>query len=163
LERVVKQTSIALQIVQAGNLRSALLTVELAKEINQPERILIASDTPTGTGMMPLAVMKSIVELSSLGGHAPEEMVAAATGNVAKAYRLSAGIITEGMAADLLIIDAPLGGSKNNARDAIKNGDLPAIYGCFTSGVLRYLKSRNTPPPKTETIRVIHENLKVWM
>jgi enamidase len=162
LVRVVKETNIALQIVQAGNFRFALRTIELAREIGQMERLLIASDTPTGTGMMPLAVMKSIVELASMGDSTPEEMIAAATGNVGKAYGLDAGVLEVGRPADLLIIDAPLGGGTSQALDAIKNGDLPAIAGCFTSGVLRYLTSRNTPPP-IKKIKVIQEKLSVWM
>ncbi|WP_158738118.1 amidohydrolase family protein [Alteribacillus sp. YIM 98480] len=162
LEKVIFDTDIALQLVQAGNLRSALKTVELAKEANEFHRVLIASDTPTGTGTMPLAVLKSIVELTSLTNSSPGEMVAAATGNVGKAYGLEAGTLAEGKPADLLIVDAPLGGTTNTAMDAIENGDIPAIAGCFTDGTLRYLKSRNTPPA-IKNIKVVSENLKVWM
>ncbi|WP_174735222.1 amidohydrolase [Mesobacillus harenae] len=162
LERVIYESKIVLQIVQAGNFRSALRTVELVKQSNQIERLLIASDTPTGTGVMPLAVIKSVVELASMSRTAPEIMIAAATGNVGKAYGLDAGIIEEGRPADLLVIDAPLGGCTNNALDAIENGDIPAISGCFTAGELRYITSRNTPPPIKRT-KVISEKLKVWM
>lgn len=162
LERVIYETKIALQVVQAGNLRSALKTVQLAKESNEFERLLIASDTPTGTGMMPLAVLKSVVELASLSDTSPAEMIAAATGNVGKAYGLGAGIIQKGRPADVLIVDAPLGGSTTDALDAIQNGDLPAIAACFTSGQLRYTTSRNTPPP-IKDIQVVQENLSVWI
>lgn len=162
LKRVVFDTDIALQIVQAGNIRTAVKTIEYAKEANKMERVLIASDTPTGTGTMPLAVMKSIVELATLTDANVGELIAAGTGNVAKAYKLEAGIIKENYPADILVIDAPLGGEFDTAKDAIKNGDIPAIKGCFISGELRYLVSRNTPPPNREGIEVIHENLKIW-
>ena len=51
----------ALQLVQAGNLRSSLLMLEMAKERNQLGRILIATDSPTGTGVMPLGMMKTTI------------------------------------------------------------------------------------------------------
>lgn len=163
LERIIMETNIALQIVQAGNLRSALQTLEIARNAGALDRFIIASDTPTGTGTMPMGVMKSVVELASLGGASAEEMIAAATGNVANAYKLKVGFVEVGMPADLLVIDAPLGGTTSTAKDAIENGDLPAIAACFTDGQLRYLTSRNTPPPVRGNIKVIQENLSVWM
>lgn len=165
LERVIRDSDIALQIVQAGNLRSALRTVGLAKQYGQLQRLLIASDTPTGTGTMPLAVLKSMVEMSSMLPDivTPGEMIAAATGNASLVYGFTRGMIREGYAADVLIVDAPLGGVATEAKDAIINGDLPAIAMCFADGVLRYTKSRNTPPPARRGIRVIQERLKVWM
>lgn len=161
LEKVIRDSDIALQIVQAGNIRSAILAVQIARESDNLHRLLIASDTPTGTGMMPLAVLKSIVELTTLTSSAPEEMIAAATGNVGKAYKLDAGVLEVGRPADLLVIDAPLGGSCSEALDAIRNGDLPGISACFTSGELRYKVSRNTPAP-IRPIRIVHEQLSVW-
>ncbi|MCL6577440.1 amidohydrolase family protein [Kyrpidia sp.] len=163
LEKVIHETAIALQIVQAGNLRAAIRTIQLAKEAQQFQRVLIASDTPTGTGMMPLGVMKSIVELSALSKTPAEQMIAAATGHVGRIYGIDAGLIRVGRPADVLVIDAPLGGSAAEALDAIENGDLPAIAACFTNGILRYMNSRNTPPPRRENIKVIHERLKMWI
>lgn len=162
LERIIYDTSIALQVVQAGNIRTAIKTAKLAVEADEFERLIIASDTPTGTGTMPLAVLKSIVELTTMTGIEPVKMIAAATGNVGKAYDLQTGIIKEGYPADLLIIDAPLGGTASNAMDAIANGDIPSISGCFTKGELRFVISRNTPPPVSKNIKVIQENLSVW-
>ena len=40
-----------------------------------------ATDTPTGTGMMPLGMIKTVVEMACLTDHSPEMMVCAATGN----------------------------------------------------------------------------------
>ena len=49
--------------------------------------------------------------------------------------------------ADLLIVDAPLGGTKSNALDALKNGDPFSIGSVITSGVPRFIgRSKNTPP-----------------
>ena len=154
--RIVHESDIALQICQAGNIRTALLCLELAVEADQYDRFLIATDTPTGTGMMPLGMIKSVVEMACLSRHSAEMMIAAATGNVAKVYRLDNGFIKRGKDADVLVVDAPLGGSQGTALEAIKHGDYPAIAACFTEGIPRYIgRSRNTPPPtrKVEMIR----------
>jgi enamidase len=154
--RIVHESDIALQICQAGNIRTALMCLELAVEAEQYDRFLIATDTPTGTGMMPLGMIKSVVEMACLSPHSPEMMIAAATGNVAKVYRLDNGFIKRGKDADVLVVDAPLGGSQGTALEAIKHGDYPAIAACFTDGVPRYIgHSRNTPPPtrKVEMIK----------
>ncbi|MDR7483269.1 MAG: amidohydrolase [Armatimonadota bacterium] len=161
VERVVTQTEIALQVVQAGNLRSALHVARLAREAGQLARLLIASDTPTGTGTMPLAVLKSVVELSSLGPLPPEVALAAATGNVGRVYRLEAGILAPGRPADLLLLDAPLGSHDRDALHAIARGDIPAVAAVCTAGELRVLGSRNTPPP-TRPIRVIRDATRRW-
>jgi enamidase len=154
--RIVHESDIALQICQAGNIRTALMCLELAVEADQYDRFLIATDTPTGTGVMPLGMIKSVVEMACLSRHSPEMMIAAATGNVAKVYRLDNGFIKRGKDADVLVVDAPLGGSQGTALEAIKHGDYPAIAACFTDGIPRYIgRSRNTPPStrKVEMIR----------
>lgn len=147
LPRVVA-SGIALQICQAGNLRSALRVLELAGEQDALERVLVASDTPTGTGMMPLAVIKSVVELASLGGVAPEVALCFATGNVQRVYDLEAGVLGDGAVADLILIDAPGSSAAGDALGAIRRGDLPSISSMVTDGIVRFVRSRNTPPPK---------------
>lgn len=147
LPRVV-ESGMALQICQAGNLRSALEVVRLAKERDVLDRVLVASDTPTGTGVMPLAVVKSVTELASLSPLAPEVALCFATGNVGRAYGLEAGVVREGAPADLVLLDAPAASSAGTALEAISIGDLPAVSAVITDGVLRVLRSRNTPPPE---------------
>jgi enamidase len=75
-------------------------------------------------------------------------MIAAATGNAAKIYRLNCGFLREGCDADLLLIDAAFGASKSTALESMKNGDVVADVACFTAGIARYIgRSRCTPPP----------------
>ncbi len=157
---IVRETDIALQICQAGNIRTALLCLDLAVENDQFDRFLIATDTPTGTGVMPLGMIKSVTEMSTLSDYPPEWLVAAATGNVAKVYRLNSGFIARGRDADVLLIDAPLGGSKKTALEAIKHGDLAAVGAVFSAGVPRFVgRSRNTPPT-TRKVRVAHNRVQ---
>ncbi len=155
---IVNETEIALQICQAGNIRTALLCLRLAVEADQYDRFLIATDTPTGTGVMPLGMIKSVCEMSCLSEHPAEMLIAAATGNVARVYGLETGFIRPGLEGDVLVIDNPLGCSKGDALGAIKNGDYPAIAACFTAGVPRFVgRSRNTPPP-TRKIALARNN-----
>ncbi|MCA1454401.1 amidohydrolase family protein [Bradyrhizobium sp. BRP22] len=144
--RLVNESSIALQLCTAGNLRTALLTAKLLDEAGQPERLLIATDTPTGSGIMPLGMFYTISHLASLGGMPPEQAIAAATGNNARLYRLNTGLLQPGKEADVLLIDACAGGSQDDALSALRNGDVPAVSAVLTAGVPRFVgRSRNTP------------------
>lgn len=144
---VIEGQDMALQLVQAGNLRSAIDLVHLAQRHHQEHRLLIASDTPTGTGVIPLAILRTMAELVSLGAMAPDLAVAAATGNVAAAYNLAAGTLAVGAVADLLVVDAPVGSVASDWRQALTIGDLPSVAVVVTDGVIRLTRSRNTPPP----------------
>jgi enamidase len=144
--RLVNESDIALQLCTAGNLRTALLTTKLLTDAKQLERLLIATDTPTGSGIMPLGMFYTISHLASLGGLAPELAIAAATGNNARVYRLNSGLLQVGKDADVVLIDACAGGATDDALAALRNGDVPAVAAVFTDGVPRFVgRSRNTP------------------
>ncbi len=145
VEVLVKESDLILQIAQAGNLRSALKIIELAVEAKALNRILIASDTPTGTGVIPLALLKSIAELSSLGGLKPEDAIAMASGNVDDVYGLNTGKIEVGREADFVIVDAPYGSCGKEALPALALGDIPGISMVIIDGEIRAGRSRNTP------------------
>lgn len=152
--RLVNESDIALQLCTAGNLRTALLTAKLLDEANQPERLLIATDTPTGSGIMPLGMLYTISHLASLGHMPPERAIAAATGNNARVYRLNSGFLQVGKDADVVLLDACAGGSQDDALSALRNGDIPAVAAVFTDGVPRFVgRSRNTPAA-IRTVRV---------
>ena len=59
-----------IQLVQAGNLRSSMQIVEIAWEEDRLGKLVLATDTPTGTGVMPLGMIKTVCEISSLCGMA---------------------------------------------------------------------------------------------
>jgi enamidase len=153
-ERVLKESRIAMQICTAGNLRTALHCAKLAWESGEFDRLLIATDTPTGSGIMPLGMFYTITHLASLAGIAPEMAICAATGNNARVYRRNSGFLKPGADGDVVLIDAPLGGTQPDALQAIKHGDPPAIGAVVTAGVPRFVgRSRNTPPT-TRRVRV---------
>jgi enamidase len=146
--RMVHESQIALQVCTAGNLRTTLLLGDMVRKADQFDRFLIATDTPTGSGIMPLGMMYTITHLASLTDMPVEWAIAAATGNNAKIYRLNSGFLREGCDADVLVLDACVGGSKTNALDALRNGDIAAVGAAVTDGVPRFVgRSRNTPAP----------------
>ena len=145
LVRLICESGMGLQIVQAGNLRSALYIMKTADANGCLQRICIGSDTPTGTGVMPLAIMKTICELSSLSGLSPQKAIALATGNNADLFKLNTGRIEPGKPADLVICDAPAGSKANTATGAIARGDIPGISCVIIDGRIHVGRSRNTP------------------
>ena len=145
VERVVRESDMWLQVVQAGNLKKTLDIIELALEHKQLGRVMIASDTPTGTGVIPLGVIKTVCEIASLTGLTPEKTIALATGNNARAYNLRSGVIAEGHEADLVVMDAPWGSVASDALGAVARGDIPGISAVIIDGKVRTLRSRNTP------------------
>ncbi len=158
-ERIIRESDIALQICTAGNLRTALLCANLARKLSAFDRVIIGTDTPTGSGIMPLGMLYTIAHLASLADVAPEVAIAAATGSNARVYRLNSGFIKEGKAADIVLIDAPDGGSQTDALSAIRNGDIAAVGAVITQGVPRFVgRSRNTPAT-TRKARVIKSSV----
>jgi enamidase len=157
--RIVNESNVALQVCTAGNLRTLLMLADMVVEKDQFDRFLIATDTPTGSGIMPLGMTYTISHLASLTDMPVEHAIAAATGNNARVYGLNSGLIRVGSDADVLIVDACLGSSKDNALDALRNGDVVSVGSVITDGVPRFVgKSRNTPAP-CKHIRVAETSL----
>ena len=158
-ERVILESKMALQVCTAGNLRTTLLCARLAAQHGAFDRFIIATDTPTGSGIMPLGMLYTIAHLASLTDMPAEQFVCAATGNNANIYRLESGFLQAGRAADIVLIDAPDGGTQSTALAAIKHGDIAAIGGVISAGVPRFVgRSRNTPAT-TRRARVTRSNV----
>ena len=72
---------------------------------------------PSGTGVIPLGMLRTIAWVSALGGIPPERAIAMATCATANIYRLPAGRIAPGLEADLVIMDAPIGSAATDALE----------------------------------------------
>jgi enamidase len=145
IERLVV-TDMALEIVQCGNMKTALHTLRMATDARATHRIIIGNDAPSGTGVIPLGVLRTLSLLAGLGGMDPAHAIACATGNTARVYTLDTGVIAEGRAADLVIADAPTGSVASDALSALSAGDLPGISMVLIDGRITIGRSRNTPP-----------------
>jgi enamidase len=140
------ESKINLQVCTAGNLRTLLMLSDMVREADQFDRFLIATDTPTGSGIMPLGMMYTITHLASLTDMPVEHAIAAATGNNAKVYNLNSGFISPGKDADVVILDSCVGGTTTEALDGLTNGDIVAVMAVITDGIPRFVgRSRNTP------------------
>lgn len=147
LREIVRTTDMVVQLVQAGCLRSSLLLASEALATGAAARVIIGSDTPTGTGVMPLAMLKTIAELCSLGGVDPAVAWCWASGNIGRVYDLGTGVIRPGAPADLCVLDAPWGSRATDVSGALRRGDIPGVSAVLIDGVVHAHPSRNTPAP----------------
>ena len=143
---VAAETGIALELVHCGNGRTALYALARATEAGALGRIILGNDAPSGTGVVPLGILRLMAHLASLGDVPPETVVAFATGNTARVHRLDTGTIAPGKAADLVIADAPIGSVAGTALQALANGDIPGISMVLIDGMPLVGRSRNTAP-----------------
>jgi len=144
---ILDQTSARIEIVHNGNVKAAGAVVALAAERDELHRVVIGTDSPAGSGVQPLGMLRVMSWAASLGGVDPEKAVAMATGNVAALHELNVGVIAAGREADLNVVDAPLGSQADDALGALAIGDTLAVAGTIIDGNVAFVKSRNTPPP----------------
>ncbi len=154
IDRLISDSNWIIDLIRFGNLKAALRIMETILEMKAPERIILGTDSPTGSGMEPLGILHLVTTLASLGSVTPDEVLCMATGNTAQAYQLEGGNIKVGALADLTLLDAPLGSAASNALDSISIGDIPSVAMVMIGGDVVVSPSRNTPPPqKTHKIQ----------
>jgi enamidase len=147
VKRLVRDTDFALEMVHCGNPKIMVEAANLCVEHNALKRIIIGNDAPSGTGVIPLGVLRVVAHLAGLSAIKPEEALCMATGNTARIHKLPRGRIAEGLEADLVIMDAPMGSVGQDTLSAIEAGDVPAVSMVLVDGDIVVGKSRNTPPP----------------
>jgi len=136
----------ALEIVHNGNERAALFTLRIAKDSKQFRRVILGTDSPAGSGVQPLGILRVIAALSSLGEIPAEIVFCFATGNTARMRGLDCGLMEVGRAADFAFMDAPQHSAAKGLLESVQLGDLPGIGMTVIDGVVRSERSRNTPP-----------------
>jgi enamidase len=141
-----ESSSRALEIVHNGNEKAALLTLRTAKELKKMHQMILGTDSPAGSGVQPLGILRLISMLSSLGEVPAEIAVCFATGNTAKIRKLNCGIVEVGRAANFVLMDKAQHSSGATVLDSIQRGDLPGIGMVIIDGAVSAQRSRNTPP-----------------
>ena len=136
----------ALEIVHNGNEKAALLTLFTASELKQLHRVILGTDSPAGSGVQPLGILRMISMLSALGNVPAETAVCFATGNTAKIRNLDCGLIAEGRAVTFVFIDRAQHSAGKTVLHSIQRGDLPGIGMVVIDGAVSAHRSRNTPP-----------------
>lgn len=146
VDRLIDETKLALEIVQCGNIKIGDMVVRKLAQKGELGRIIFGNDAPSGTGLIPLGILRNIAQVAGMSGVSAAEAIAMATGNTAKVYGLNTGMIAVGKEADLVIADKPMGSIGRNALEALEAGDLPGVAMVLVDGKILVSKSRNTPP-----------------
>jgi len=146
IRALCEQSERALEIVHNGNERAALFTLRTAKELGQLHRVILGTDSPAGSGVQPLGIIRVIAALSSIGEVPAEIAFCFATGNTARMRNLDCGLIEVGRPADFVFMDAPQHSAGKNLLESVRLGDLPGVGMALIDGVVRSERSRNTPP-----------------
>jgi enamidase len=136
----------AVEIVHNGNELAALHALRTTLELGQPERIILGTDSPAGSGVQPLGILRMVAFLSSIGDVPAEQAFCFATGNTAAVRELNCGILEPGRAADLVVMDRAQHSAGRDLLDSVRKGDLPGIGMVVIDGLIRLGRSRNTPP-----------------
>ncbi len=136
----------ALEIVHNGNERAGLLTLRTAKELKQLFRVILGTDSPAGSGVQPLGIVRLISMLCSLGEVPAETAICFATGNTAKIRKLACGLIAPGRDATFVLMDKAQHSAGTTLLKSLQAGDLPGIGMVIIDGAISAQRSRNTPP-----------------
>lgn len=146
--RILDETDAHVEIVHNGNVRAARDIAELVGARDEMHRLVIGTDSPAGTGVVPLGMLRTVSWLSAFAGIPGAEAIATASGNTARARRIEGGVVEEGAVADLVVADAPDGSQAADMCSALESGDTPAVAAVVVDGAIVVRKSRNTPPPR---------------
>jgi len=91
--RVIEETRLTIEVIHNGNHRVMHKIVQVLKDRDELDRIIIGSDFPTGQGIVPNGIMRTVTFISSMDEIPAPQALAMATGNTARAYGLNTGII----------------------------------------------------------------------
>jgi enamidase len=141
-----EKSSRAIEIVHNGNERIGILTARHAIELKCSHRVILGTDSPAGSGVQPLGMLRMISLISSMADIPAEIVIGFATGNISRMRNLKQGLIEIGRPADFVFLDRAQNSAGKNMLDSIELGDLPGIGMVMIDGLIRCYRSRNTPP-----------------
>jgi enamidase len=136
----------AIEIVHNGNERVAIAAAKAAMELKCPHRVILGTDGPAGSGVQPLGILRMISMLSSLANIPAQWVFCFATGNTARIRNLNCGLIEVGRAADFVFLDKAQHTAGRTLLESIQLGDIPGVGMVMIDGLIKCLRSRNTPP-----------------
>jgi enamidase len=146
-EKLIAKTNMAVEVVHCGNMKTAVEIGSLLVKHNALHRAILGNDAPSGTGVVPLGILRVASLLAGLTPVKPEEALCMASGNTARLYKLNRGVLEPGREADIVVMDTPMGSVGKDALAALAAGDVPAVSMVLVDGKIVVHISRNTPPP----------------
>jgi enamidase len=146
---IVQQGSCYLELAYCGNAQLAIKTVQWAVEAGETHRLILGTDTPSGTGVTPRGLLRIMAIAATAEGVTPEQAICMATGSAARAHNLDSGFIAESKPADLVVLGRIQGSAGDDALQALKAGNMLAVSMALIDGelVIRE-RSKQTPPPE---------------
>ena len=141
-----EQSSRAIEIVHNGNEKVAIAAAQAAMQLKCPHRVILGTDSPAGSGVQPLGILRLIALISSMASIPAEYVFCFATGNTAKLRNINAGLIEVGRSADFVFMDRAQHTSGKTLLESVQLGDIPGIGMVMIDGIVRCGRSRNTPP-----------------
>lgn len=153
MKRIVVESDMFMELAYCGNFGYALKLLESAAVNGQLHRVILGTDTPSGTGVTPRGMLRIMAVAGACEQVKPEQAICMATGSPALAHGLDSGFIAPGKPADILILGRITGSSGANALEALNDGQLLGISMALIDGkiVIRD-RSLQTPPPEIGAI-----------
>jgi enamidase len=146
IRKLINDTKYTIELVHCGNPKALLDAVNMGLDSKALSRFIIGNDAPSGTGVIPLGILRVICMVASLSPVTPEQAICMATGNTARVFKLDTGAVKVGAPADLIMLDTPMGSVGKTALEAIRIGDIPGVSMVMIDGKIHVKTSRNTPP-----------------
>jgi enamidase len=138
----------AIEVCSSMNYRATQVATGQLLASGSLSRLVLGTDTPGGTGVIPRGMARNICYLASVCGVPPADAVAAATGNVAAHHRVPGGLLEVGHPADLILCGPIQGSGGRDALECFALGDLPGISMVMVDGEpVVSGRSEQTPPP----------------
>lgn len=145
---LVDESRAALELSSAGNYRTAIAVMRRVLDRRALARVVIGTDTPSGTGVLPRGVLRNIALVAAVCEVPPAEAICLATGNVARTHDLPVGLVVEGKPADLVLMGKIEGSEGTDVLSAFACGNIPGVGMVLVNGrLLVSPRSEQTPPP----------------
>src|SRR5699024_8707430 len=150
---LVEDSPFNIEIVFAGNLSIAQMVVNELINRSELQRLQFGTDTPSGTGVVPIGILRLLTELSSATNATPAQLICCATGETLSNYhRQDEGVIQRGARADLVVLGAPMGGESESVKESMISGNVPSVAMTMVGGTIERTASKVTPPPEKKVV-----------
>jgi enamidase len=149
----------ALELVFIGNLRVAVHVLQRVAERNELHRVILGTDLPGGTGVVPGGVLRTIQLLSHMSDVPVEQLICMATGSTARVHRLPGGRVAVGEPADLVAWDPVDASETDEFLDCVAYGDRAYPGLVMIDGVVTQHGNPLLLSPKR--VPTIHRNLSL--
>lgn len=148
IEKIINETDdMYYEIIHHGNMKMMTYVIDVARENNKLDKVIIGSDCPTGIGMEICAVHRTLINISSFCDIPAAQTIAMATGNTSDCYKkINRGKVQVGMEADLLAIDKTPGSLGDDVFGCIEFGDTFGVSMVMVDGRIYSLRGRDGRP-----------------